>query len=358
MAPQARVLHSTKAEGRNIDIRREYREGMRNHPRIRADPTTHQSAVARNSSLACEAVDVAVRNEHPEIIGGNLVTKTVLCDTKPFCATALLFNHQFFWNSRKQPPFRPLRCSKWQSDEDWPTTEPHLSRASARARTFWEVMQLVPNRTVWLHGDSIQLQLCDAALCSLIRAGVTSTPVLDAPRAMPRWLKDLAVSTGYNFITAVLSNGARLVCSGLGPFQKDPIRKILGKMDVAVLNFGLHYHDVTGFRTMLSEASRTLGDWQRELPAARVALWREGSAQHFRGGSYRSGDEKHRSPGERCECTPLATDKHENARVNLNLIAWKLEQAMLKANGVGARTRRAKQTARQQGTPPYCNRQR
>jgi len=109
-----------------------------------------------------------------------------LCDTSPPCATEVLFSHEFYWpaNPEVPPPElafrrgRPSRC-RTRADSDWTTVEPHVSRETTlpRPRGFWDTMQLLPNRTVWLHGDSIQLQMCDAALCSLMRAGVAPEPV-------------------------------------------------------------------------------------------------------------------------------------------------------------------------------------
>lgn len=236
------------------------------------------------SNLTCAAANELARSEHGEIVRAKHLTKAVLCDVQPFCATEVLFNHEFYWKethgkAKANAPKPVSRCRSWKTDGEWPGPEPHLKRSSARTRSFWDVMRLLPNRTLWLHGDSIQLQLCDAALCSLMRAGVASTPVLDGAQTYPLWLRKLSDTSAYNFITTTLPNGARLLCSGIGPFQRAPVEKVLAHVEVAVLNFGLHYHILQDFREMLEDAVASLGSWQQAAPHRRLALWREGSAQ-------------------------------------------------------------------------------
>ena len=113
---------------------------------------------------ACEAANELARLEHPEFAARHYLTKAVLCDVQPACATETLFSHEFSWlpAQLRRPSTQSAwisRCRTWRDDAEWPAREPHLSRASVypRARSFWEVLQLLPNRTVWMHGDSIQL---------------------------------------------------------------------------------------------------------------------------------------------------------------------------------------------------------
>ena len=295
-----------------------------------------------NRSQYCAAANEGARSERGEIQKRKLITKAVLCDTSPPCATEVLFSHELYWpkNPKVPPPElafrggRPSRCRTW-ADSDWPTFEPHLSRATTlpRPRGFWDTLQLLPNRTLWLHGDSIQLQMCDAALCSLMRAGVAPEPALQL--SVPHWLRKLSEASGFNFLTSIMPNGARLICSGIGPFQLERVKMVLPHVDVAVLNFGLHYHTVPSFRAMLESALGSLSAWQHESPRTRVALWREGSAQHFRRGSYRRGDEKRQGSGQPCTCTALSETNAEKATLNLNVEAWRLENALVPSAGVG-----------------------
>ena len=58
------------------------------------------------------------------------------------------------------------------------------------------------------------------------------------------------------------------------------MEKVLPHVDVAVLNFGLHYHNAAHFEGALSDALLSLSLWRKASPRTRIALWREGSAQH------------------------------------------------------------------------------
>ena len=44
----------------------------------------------------CLAANEAARSEHDEITRHKLLTKAVLCDVQPFCATEILFQHEFY----------------------------------------------------------------------------------------------------------------------------------------------------------------------------------------------------------------------------------------------------------------------
>lgn len=300
-----------------------------------------------NATSACHAANERSRSEHKDFVARKYITKTILCDVQPFCAAETLFSHEFFWpqkqlrrgNKRRESPSPSAvsRCRSWKDDADWPVTEPHLSRATLvpRPRSFWDVMKLLPNRTVWLHGDSITLQMCDAALCSLMRSGVVDAPALLPQKFKPMWLRTLEADTKYNFIAApLLPNGARFMCSGIGVFQRAPVEKILTHVDVAALNFGLHYNDDKKFEPMLRDALTTLSAWRMGSPHSRVALWREGSAQHFKGtGSYTRGAEKTAAHGAPCECAPLGTDVPYGN--NLNVLGWRHERRLAPVHGVG-----------------------
>ena len=48
----------------------------------------------------------------------------------------------------------------WRRDEDWPTVEPLLSRADTPTpEGLLALLRLLPNKTVWFHGDSITTQV-------------------------------------------------------------------------------------------------------------------------------------------------------------------------------------------------------
>ena len=291
-----------------------------------------------SAAASCDAANHAAVSQRVEITRRGYLTKAVLCDVSPPCATETLFNHEFWMQPKnpfasRVPPFvlpASSRCINWK-ESDWPTFEPHLSRdrAAPRVRTFWDIMRLLPNRTVWFHGDSIQLQLCDAALCSLMRSKVVgaSEPVMGQ---RPAWLQRIADATHLNLFTTLLPNGARFVCSGIGYFERAHVEQVLPHVDVAMLNFGLHYHTHEDFEKNLRSALVALSAWQLGSPRTRIALWREGSAQHFKGGSYTRGAEKTSREGAPCECEPLSVTSS-----NLNLHGWRLEQRLAPQHHVG-----------------------
>jgi hypothetical protein len=280
-----------------------------------------------NLTAACEQSQQAFRRENPHLDRRKVITRAAMCDVDPPCVTELLF-HSDIYATR---PGGLSRCRSWHTDDDWPTREPHLHREALRprARGFWSVLQLLPNRTVWVHGDSIQEQLCDAAMCSLMRDGVAPWPLLSAPD----WLAPVARSTQYAFRSVLLPNGARLLCSAIGLFQQEQVSRVLKHVDVAVLNFGMHYHAGDALAAMLRAALSTLTVWQQAGEGRRLALWRETSAQHFPGGSYAPGAESTRA-GERCRCHALEQGRSRQDEANLNLAARRLERRQAARSGV------------------------
>ena len=224
------------------------------------------------------------------------------------CVTELLFEHEFWLKPGRGFRNRAVtlrRCSAWRRDSDWPTAEPHLVReprkVSDRFRGFWSSLRRLPNRTVWVHGDSIQMQLFSAALCSLLRAGKLRSPVY---ARRPKWVEDLSRASGLNLFYTEAINGARLLGSGLGPFEPRGVGLVLDHVDVALFNFGLHYHAKPELRGVLQSAFDLLAAWRAHAPHRRLALWREASAQHFAGGAYSRGAELPKA-GTACRCYPL-----------------------------------------------------
>ena len=307
--------------------------GLLKDARFQPAPVSNYSrcADATCRRAECEAEQRRWHAENPRLAREGLVTRAVLCDKPapaPPCIAPLLFDGAFYRRSHAAS-----RCARW-ADSDWPTDEPLIDRATQRPRPrgFWEVMRLLPNRTVWIHGDSIQIQLCAAARCSLIRDGVAPSPVVGVGRDgtwAPSPKGALATRTGLNYGATTLPNGATLVCSGVGNLQADAVRQTLDHVDVAILNHGLHYHAEAAVRRMLGEAFGLLAAWRAADPTRRVPLWREASAQHFAGGSYTEHDQK-RFGYEPCRCTALAEDSPKKLakKANLNALALVEEQRL------------------------------
>ena len=278
-----------------------------------------------SAAASCDAANHAAVSQRVEITRRGYLTKAVLCDVSPPCATETLFNHEFWMQPKnpfasRVPPFvlpASSRCINWK-ESDWPTFEPHLSRdrAAPRVRTFWDIMRLLPNRTVWFHGDSIQLQLCDAALCSLMRSKVVgaSEPVMGQ---RPAWLQRIADATHLNLFTTLLPNGARFVCSGIGYFE--PPRRRAGaasrRRGDAELRTALSH--ARGFREESPQRALALSAWQLGSPRTRIALWREGSAQHFRAAPTREALRRLRRGALRVRALERDVIQSESARVAL-----------------------------------------
>ena len=108
------------------------------------------------SGAACEALN---KQRNIDTHRQWQVTKAVLCDTQPAaCVTEMLFAHEFYWSESEASKHGGIKCANWRRDDQWPTTEPHLSRPPALGGLWEEVLSLLPNRTLWLHGDSIMTQ--------------------------------------------------------------------------------------------------------------------------------------------------------------------------------------------------------
>ena len=257
------------------------------------------------------------------------VTRAVLCDTQPAaCVTEMLFAHEFYWSEQQAAAKGGTKCAKWTRDDQWPTTEPHLTRPAGLGGLWEEVLTLLPNRTLWLHGDSITTQVCEASFCSLARSHVVPQPMLCSgpsngrhPSTVPCPEVDaLSRQIGMQLRAVRLPNGAKLVCSAVGVLERDKIAAVLQALpdiSVAVLNYGLHYHTSENFGLMLDELMAMLGQWAAQRPG-RVPLWRELNAQHFKGGSWSPGAHKP-PPGTPCQCEPLASrDAKSNAERTLS----------------------------------------
>ena len=272
---------------------------------------TSQNPFGSYSEAQCEQMNkqraIDTHREHQ-------VTKAVMCDTRPAaCVSEFLFSHEFYWSEQQAAARGGLKCAKWLRDEDWPTVEPHLARTPDLGGLWEEVLSLLPNRTLWLHGDSIMTQVCEASLCSLARSHVVPQPPLctfgrNTKTKACSHIDAVARSVGMQLRAVQLPNGARLLCSAVGVLEREKIATVLRKLpeiSVAVINYGLHYHSSSNFNLMLTEMMALLEQWANN-GKGRVPLWRELSAQHFKGGSWTPGQDKP-PPGTPCQCEPLAS---------------------------------------------------
>ena len=117
------------------------------------------SSTGAYSEPQCEALN-AQRNidAHQQ----DKMTRAIMCDTQPAaCATEMLFVHEFYWDEKRAERAGGAKCRLWKRDLDWPTLEPVLSRGDLpRPEGILQLLQLLPNKTVWFHGDSITTQSC------------------------------------------------------------------------------------------------------------------------------------------------------------------------------------------------------
>ena len=119
----------------------------------------------------CEALN---RQRNVDLNQQDRVTQAIMCDTQPACATEMLYAHEFYWDRHRarRSTLGASKCHLWRRDQDWPTVEPLLSRSDLPTpEGLLTLLRLLPNKTVWFHGDSITTQLCEAAFCSLMRDG-------------------------------------------------------------------------------------------------------------------------------------------------------------------------------------------
>lgn len=136
-----------------------------------------------------------------------------------------------------------------------------------------------------------------------------------------------------------LPNGARLLCSAVGVLEREKIATVLARagVSVAVFNYGLHYHTATNFGGMLDELFELFSSWAAGAPG-RVPLFRELSAQHFPGGSWKPGAHKP-PPGTPCACEPLhardAASGLERVAANQNVEFNNMLALKANARGVG-----------------------
>ena len=260
------------------------------------------------------------------------LTKAIMCDTQPAaCVTEMLFQHELYWNEPTAQQAGGAKCRKWRLDVDWPTQEPRLSRQDTPTpEGIWQLLRLLPNKTVWFHGDSITTQLCEASFCSLMREGLLEQqpPLCTVANRHPRMppcedlrALELATQPRMQVRAAVLPNGARLMCSAVGVFEPDNIRRLLPHADLAMFNYGLHYHREETFRTAMAGLFSELEQWSAS--GTKIGLYREQSAQHFKGGAWRPGADRP-PPGAPCTCEALdargARDNIERVLDNQNIL--------------------------------------
>lgn len=276
------------------------------------------------------------------------LTRAVLCDTAPAaCVTEMLFAHELYWSEAEARSYGGAKCAQWTHDEDWPTHEPFLKRPLGLGGIWETLLQLLPNQTMWLHGDSITTQLCEAAFCSLARSHVVPQPALCTvgarhPLTPPcHDIDALARASGMQMRAALLPNGARLVCSAVGVLEREKIAMVLDRLpsiSVAIFNYGLHYHSKENFVAMLDTLFGLLSTWAKAKPG-RVPLYRENSAQHFKGGSWTPGAHKP-PPGTACNCEPLAArdamSNLERVAANQNIVFNEIARAKAAASGAVA----------------------
>ena len=194
---------------------------------------------------------------------------------------------------KKAPKPAGVKCRKWGHD-GWPTREPHVRPEAPRDDGLWPLLQLLPNKTLWLHGDSITTQLCEGEhLLAAARRRRAAAAVLRRAEPPPSTaactdVEALERASKMQLRAVRLPNGARLLCSAVGVFEPDKVAQVLEIADVAMFNYGLHYHSAENF----GAATRSLFEMLRRWAAARagrVPLYREQSAQHFKGGSWSPG---------------------------------------------------------------------
>lgn len=231
-------------------------------------------------------------------------------------------------------------CASRPRPDDWPGGAGGSSSAVVR------LLEALRERTLVFVGDSITEGVWDWLVCDSHREGLRSVRLDDAERGTGRgridahvqslrdpvmrarasafWEAWFGASWGKEGLplpmdTRVLAFPAAralLVFSKTHRFIERHMAALLTVGDVFVVNYGLHY-DMASASTYSSDMSRLA-----ELSASRLVLFRETSAQHFRGtGAYTTWSQAH-THGEKCACeAATAATEAGNTVQQLNEIA-------------------------------------
>ena len=184
-----------------------------------------------------------------------------------------------------------------------------------------DVTALLANKTVIVMGDSVMEQFYNALQCMLQKEQLNVPVDADFQAAMqrtlPLWLR------GARKMPPKLPQMARagsdwrlrmrLLFERAVKFMAEDVDAALQTADVLVVNWGLHYHEMSEYRRDLEHAMALFERFVTAKPGRAVFI-RETGAQHFRGtapGSHGEWESRDVQRDSQCTCAPIE-DYHVN----------------------------------------------
>jgi len=213
--------------------------------------------------------------------------------------------------SPRVPPAR-----NWPSEDRLNQIDVHAAnRAQANLA---DVVELLPNRTILLMGDSVMEQFYNTLQCFLRKERL----VVPNDAAFLKWVADTAPlwRMGKRKKPPKLPQRAvgntRLLYARVTTYQADEVLAAAATADVIILNWGLHYQKMEDYQRDLLNAFTVL-DALAAQPGKAV-LYSETGAQHFKASDprgYATGEWEGRdmSTDASCTCKPIE-DFNVNAR--------------------------------------------
>jgi len=239
------------------------------------------------------------------------------------------------------------RCAAMKDDADYPALDPFL-RDRPGAATMADIARgPLANKTLLFVGDSIMGQTFDAARCDVVRRGLRLHEVRDGttPEALAALGVDAATAERVFAYQAAIKHGfgkgypctgeARtaggaadactwfpdpplapwvvpetgtlLAFKGWHKFKQVDAQGWLAMTDAVVVNYALHYHNMSEYTQDMEALMHLLG--VHGARRGKAAVFRETTAQHFVGtGSFKSIEQAHLQLGSRCTCGPLSNE--------------------------------------------------
>ena len=203
---------------------------------------------------------------------------------------------------------RPPRARNWPSEERLNSIDVHS--AGKPQANLKDVVEMLPNRTILLMGDSVMEQFYNTLQCFLRREDIE----LPNDAQFLSWVQSTAPlwRMGKRKKPPKLPQRARgntrLLYARVTTYQPDEVLAAVGTADVIILNWGLHYQRMPDYRTDL-EAALTVLNKVAGQPGKAV-LFSETGAQHFKASDargYTTGEWENRDKGadKFCTCKPI-----------------------------------------------------
>ena len=215
-----------------------------------------------------------------------------------------------------RPPHPLARRHKFPSEERLNALDVH-SKGRPMA-DLKEIIELMPNRTFLLMGDSVMEQFYNTLQCFLRKEGIevsNDKPFLDwIQQTAPLWRMGKRKKPPKLPQRAV--GNTRLLYARVTTYQPDEVAAAAQTADVIILNWGLHYQVMAQYKKELTAAFEVLD--QLAAQPGKAVLFSETGAQHFKASDargYTTGEWEHRdkSADSKCTCQPIE-DYNVNVR--------------------------------------------